>query len=210
MTYPPPPGDPGPPNPIGQPAGPPPDPTMPYGGAPVSGQPVGTGESYPDYGQPAASQYPGYGQPPAPEYGQPAMPAPDYGQSVKAPDPYAPAGYAPQPGYPMYGYQPAPQTNGLAIASMVVSIVSFVGLCGYGLGGYLGILGAILGHVAKRRIRESGESGDGMALAGIIIGWICAAIAVLATIAMVILFVWAVNQDPSSYNSDTGYGSSTD
>ncbi|MBO4208937.1 DUF4190 domain-containing protein, partial [Micromonospora echinofusca] len=141
---------------------------------------------------------------PAPDYG---APAPGYGAPVApTPDPYAPAGYAPQPGYPVYGYTPVPQTNGLAIASMVVSIVSFVGLCFYGLGGYLGILGAILGHVAKRRAKEKGESGDGMALAGIIIGWICAVIAVLATIAMVIFFVWIANQDTSGYDSDTGYG----
>ncbi|MBO4207399.1 hypothetical protein GSF22_15475, partial [Micromonospora echinofusca] len=55
MTYPPPTGDPSSPAPIGQPAGPPPDPTMPYGGAPVSGQPGG--DAYPGYGQPAANPY---------------------------------------------------------------------------------------------------------------------------------------------------------
>jgi hypothetical protein len=32
--------------------------------------------------------------------------------------------------------------------------------------------------VARRQIRESGEQGDGMALAGIIVGWITTGIAV--------------------------------
>jgi hypothetical protein len=30
----------------------------------------------------------------------------------------------------------------------------------------------VLGHVARKQIRERGQQGDGMALAGIIVGWI--------------------------------------
>ena len=121
-------------------------------------------------------------------------------------DPYASSGYPP-PGYPAaapgYGY-PAPRpNNGMAIASMVVSIVGVLGLCGYGLGGYIGIVGAILGHVSRKQIRERGEQGDGMAMAGIILGWIATGIAVLATIAIVIFIVWVANQDPSTL--DSGY-----
>jgi hypothetical protein len=88
----------------------------------------------------------------------------------------------------------APRTNGMAIASMVVSIVGIVGLCGYGVGGLIGIVGAILGHVSRRQIRERGESGDGMALAGIIMGWIATALGVIIIAAIVIFFVWASNQ----------------
>jgi Domain of unknown function (DUF4190) len=108
-----------------------------------------------------------------------------------------------QGGYPAYGYlsaPTAPETNGLAVASMVVSIVGAVGLVCYGLGGYLGIVGAILGHVSRRQIRERGGSGDGMALAGIITGWIAAGLAVIATVVIVILIVVAVN-DPSFTSS---------
>ncbi|HEY3010952.1 MAG TPA: DUF4190 domain-containing protein [Micromonosporaceae bacterium] len=131
---------------------------------------------------------------------------------ASGPTPTEPYGYP--PGYPAYGYPPhgypgygypvaAPPTNGLAIASMVVSIVSVApGLCAYGLGGYLGAVGAILGHVARRRIRERGEGGDGMALAGIIVGWIATGLAVLATIAIVIFIVWAANH-PSTIDGST-------
>ncbi|WP_422771937.1 DUF4190 domain-containing protein [Plantactinospora sp. WMMC1484] len=107
------------------------------------------------------------------------------------------------PGYPPPGYPVAtagPSTNGLSIAAMVVSIVGALGLCGYGLGGYLGAVGAILGHVASKQIRERGEGGAGFAKAAIIVGWIATGIAILATIALVIFFVWLANQ-PSTYDS---------
>jgi hypothetical protein len=97
---------------------------------------------------------------------------------------------------PPYGYPPAPRTNGMAIAAMVVSIVGLVGLCGYGVGGFIGIAGAVLGHVSRRQIRERGEDGDGYALAGVVIGWIATAIAVLATIAITAFFLYAVRSAP--------------
>lgn len=111
----------------------------------------------------------------------------------------APAGYGTGYGYPGYGYpvMVAKPTNGMAIASMVVSIFGAVGLCGYGIGGYIGIVGAILGHVARRQIRERDESGDGMALAGIITGWIAGGIAVIATAIIVVAIVFAVNSPGS-------------
>jgi hypothetical protein len=112
-----------------------------------------------------------------------------------------PADY-PGYGYPGYGYgTPIPaaaSTNGMAIASLVVSIVGAVGLCAYGLGGYIGLVGAILGHVARRQVRERGEAGAGMALAGVIVGWIATAIAVLATAAIVI-FVVFIASHPGSF-----------
>ncbi|MFJ6199741.1 DUF4190 domain-containing protein [Micromonospora sp. NPDC092111] len=134
-----------------------------------------------------------------PYAGAPVIPA----QAVPA-DPYAAAaGYPPPAGYPGYGYPPAPPQNGLAIAAMIVSIIGALGLCGYGLGGYIGIVGAILGHVSRKQIKERGEGGAGFATAGIIVGWIATAIAVLATIVLVVFFVWLANQDPSSYDSTT-------
>lgn len=182
------------------------------GGQPVSGQPVSgqPGEGQPStpygtdvtapYGQPATP----YGQPSTP-YGQPAAP---YGQQGQYGDQTA-AQYGGQPGAPYGGYgypgysapvSAAQSNNGMAIASMVVSIVGVLGLCGYGLGGWIGLIGAILGHVARRQIRERGESGDGMALAGIIIGWIATAIALIATVIIVGGIVWIANQDPSTFN----------
>lgn len=87
-------------------------------------------------------------------------------------------------GYPDPYYQPARPTNGLAIAAMVVSIVSIV-TCPCPLG----IPGALMGHAARRQIRERGESGEGMATAGIVIGWITTGLVVLVIAFYVVLFV---------------------
>jgi hypothetical protein len=61
---------------------------------------------------------------------------------------------------------PVAQQNGLAIASMVVSLMTFL-FCG----GTLSFVGAILGHVALGQINRTGQSGKGMAVTGIIVGW---------------------------------------
>jgi curved DNA-binding protein CbpA len=67
---------------------------------------------------------------------------------------------------------PAPpaRTNNLAVASLVVS------LCGL-LFCVSAPVGAVLGHVARGQIRDRGENGDGLAMAGIIVGWLLTAAA---------------------------------
>lgn len=59
---------------------------------------------------------------------------------------------------------PAREMNGLAVASFSVAMV---GLCSP-----LGILGLIMGYVARGQIRERNNSGEGLAKASIILGWI--------------------------------------
>jgi len=54
----------------------------------------------------------------------------------------------------------AVRTNGLAIASLILSILGF------------SIVGAILGHVALSQIKRTNEAGSGLAIAGIILGWV--------------------------------------
>ncbi|GGQ41819.1 DUF4190 domain-containing protein [Couchioplanes azureus] len=148
-------------------------------------------------------------QPPPPD---PLIPAyqPQPYQTPATQDPYAPApyghpagqqvpydyGYAGSPyGYAQYPPGPPP-TDGLAIGSLVVSCVSFVGLCGFWIGGILGVVGAVLGHVARRRIRRTGANGGSLALAGIIVGWVVTGIAVLGGVVLVAL----IASDPSSGN----------
>jgi hypothetical protein len=131
------------------------------------------------------SNEPGYQQAYDPAYGQPAYPPAGYPQAAY-PGSGAPAG----PGYPYA--PPAPGTNGLAVASLVVSLASIL-ICGVPA-----IVGAILGHVARRQIRERGESGAGMALAGIVIGWIVFGLAVIGIGIYVALAVWLVRNAPST------------
>lgn len=76
-------------------------------------------------------------------------------------------GYPPHPLYaPPYPPVPAPKTNGFAIASLVLGIVWI-----YWVGS---ILALIFGYIAKSQIDGShgAQSGRGMAIAGIVLGWV--------------------------------------
>jgi hypothetical protein len=165
-------------------------PAAPASPAPAAGYSAAAPESPPPQPgtpppQPGAPTPPSLAPPPAIP-AQPLYPGASYGTPPGHPHSH---GYA----YQSYPYQPQPRTNGLAIASMVLSIVGGVVLfCVYFLGGIPGLLGAILGHVARRQVRERGEAGDGMALAGIIIGWIVTGFALLMLILFVVFFAFAL------------------
>jgi len=122
-------------------------------------------QGQPQYDQPQYGQ-PGYGEP---QYGQPAYGQPQYGQPPYGqPDPY--------------GAQP--QTNGKATAALWTGVGALVlVLCC--IGGLLGVVPIVLGLKARSEIRSSGgrQSGDGLALTGIILG----ALAVLASLALIAL-----------------------
>jgi hypothetical protein len=120
-------------------------------------------------GPPSTPYYGGYA-------GQVVPAAPQY--PVPAPAPYAlPIGTA----QPIRTAQPI-GTNGLAVASLVTSLLSVVTFCGP-----IGIAGAVLGHVARSRIRVSGEDGDDMARAGIVLGWAWTAV---TTVAITVGILW--------------------
>lgn len=120
----------------------------------------------PDEQPPPPQAYPAYGQP----AGQPV--ASPYGQPVGPPQPYV--------------FTPPPATNGMAIASLIVSILS-LSVCV----GATGFIGAILGHMAKGQIRRNGEQGGGIATAGIIVGWAGTAIFVIGAGIFVAILIWA-------------------
>ncbi len=89
-------------------------------------------------------------------------------------------------------YPPSPTgTNGLAIASMVLGIV---GICGIG-----SILALVFGYRARRQIDESQgtQTGRGMAIAGIVLGWVGVGIVVVYLVVVIIL---AISSSDSSDN----------
>lgn len=96
--------------------------------------------------------------------------------------PRAPAG-----GYP-YPYPSS--TSGMAIASLVLGLSS----CG-------GVLSIIFGHLARKEIRNSGgrKTGDGMALAGLILGYIHTAIWVVLLAVWIGLLIWGNSHPSHSY-----------
>lgn len=144
-----------------------------YGQQPSGGQGY-SGEQYgqaaPDYNQPAEP----YGTPSP--YAQQPYAQPPY--SAPGQQPYgAPAQYG-QPGTPFNAYgQPAyyglpPEPKGLSIASLCCGIATFVGL-GFFLLPQLAAV--ILGHMALKRE----PSGKGMAIAGLVMGYVGIALTVL-------------------------------
>ncbi|TVZ04159.1 DUF4190 domain-containing protein [Trebonia kvetii] len=83
-----------------------------------------------------------------------------------------------QPGY--YPYPVQRPTNGLAVAALVCGIAQF-------FVGVTFIPAIICGHMARRQIRQTGEGGDGMALAGLILGYIGGALLIGAVLLFVLL-----------------------
>jgi len=63
----------------------------------------------------------------------------------------------------------------MAVASMVLGILWL-----YWIGS---VLALVFGYVAKQQIRERGDAGDGMATAGIVLGWVGVGFFVLAMLA---------------------------
>ena len=97
--------------------------------------------------------------------------------SSSSDDPYIPDQPQPQPVSqlappafaPVTGpiYSSPPPTNAWAIISLISSILSWLGLFGIG-----GIIGVVAGVIARNEIAagKGAQTGDGMALTGIILG----------------------------------------
>lgn len=110
---------------------------------------------------------------------------------------YQQAGYQ-QGGYQQGGYQgtgygggpfgPVIATNSMAIASLICGVLQLFFWV------LTGIPAIILGHMARKQIRQSGEQGAGMALAGMILGYVGLAFAALFTLLIVIVAVAASHQ----------------
>jgi Domain of unknown function (DUF4190) len=122
--------------------------------------------------------------PPPPDY----PPPPEYLAAPYPPPPAFP--YPPPYGAPYAASMPMPVrgTNGFAIASLVCGIL---GLCA----GLLAAIPAIVfGHVALAQINRSDgmEQGRGIAIAGLVLGYIF-----LAFIVLYIAFIVAITAVPS-------------
>jgi Domain of unknown function (DUF4190) len=126
---------------------------------------------------PASQPVPPAAQP-APAYGEPGA-APAYGQTA-----------------PAYGQPTGAKTNTLAIISLVASIAGIVILWGIG-----SIAGVICGHISLSQIKKTGEQGHGMAVAGLIVGYIGIGLAIIGTIIAIALSAWLV----ANYGTMTNY-----
>lgn len=84
-----------------------------------------------------------------------------------------------------YGYAP-PKNETLAIVALVCGIVAFPMMCLCGIFSIpLSIAAVVCGLVGRKKIKESNGqlTGDGMALAGLILGCVAAALSIVGMIA---------------------------
>ena len=65
------------------------------------------------------------------------------------------------------------KTNTLAIVSLVTSIVG------------LSLIGIITGHISMSQIKKTGEQGRGLAIAGLVIGYVGIALGIIAVMVFV-------------------------
>jgi Domain of unknown function (DUF4190) len=87
--------------------------------------------------------------------------------------------YPKAPGYPE---PPVPRTNPFAVAALVCGIAQFFVLPGVGT-----VLALVFGYTARGQIRRTGEDGDGLATAGIILGWVGVVLVILVIVAFIAL-----------------------
>ncbi|WP_449279143.1 DUF4190 domain-containing protein [Leucobacter sp. GX0328] len=127
-------------------------------------------------------------QPPAePTSAQQGVAGPPDGRPAPhgAPQPPAP-GLPPQ--HP-YAQPPRGKTNTLAIIALVGSF-------------FISLVGIVCGHIALSQIKRRGEGGRGLALAGVIIGYVVLAAQITAVIAVIVFIVLAPAGSGSAAGAD--------
>jgi hypothetical protein len=93
-----------------------------------------------------------------------------------------PAGPLPVPPMLQPVWQPAPpiRNNSMATAALILGGLEFF------TGGLTAIPAIICGHIARGQIKRTGEDGNGMAVAGLVLGYLAVAfVALLITIALI-------------------------
>ena len=109
-----------------------------------------------------------------PSYQQPSYQQPSYQQPAN-----------PQVTYVTHFNAP-PRTNTLAVVGFILSLLGF------------NVISLILCHIALGQIKRTGESGKGLALAGVIISWIAIGFALLMLVLWIVIVLIAVGS--GTYN----------
>src|ERR1700757_4956523 len=81
------------------------------------------------------------------------------------------------PGFYPPMYPPPRRTNAMAIAALVSAFV-------------VAPLGIVFGHIALSQIRRSGEDGRGLAIAGLVLGYVFTGMYLMLIVIYVIFFAW--------------------
>ncbi|MFB9237163.1 DUF4190 domain-containing protein [Plantactinospora siamensis] len=160
---------------------PPDDPTNPYGRYGQHDQPEyqpGPGPYGQHPGAPGAGggPWPGGGPGPGAGPGPGGGPVPGLGPGPGYPGP--PGGH---PGYPGN-----PNTNTMAILSLVFAFV-------------FAPAGIVLGHLAKKQIRETREQGEQLANWGLVLSYLFTVLYLAGCCAWIGVLLWATNNNGGSY-----------
>ncbi|WP_295789886.1 DUF4190 domain-containing protein [uncultured Microbacterium sp.] len=164
-----------------------------YGSAAPASSPADSTSGTPAHG---ADPYgtPAYG---APAYGAPAYGAASYGAAAPTAHGQGDAAYA-SGGYGYasggYGYAMPARTNTLAIVSLIASIVGVFVLPVIGQ-----IVGIVTGHMSLSQIKARAEKGRGLAIAGLIVGYVTLLLGILLLIFFIILIQAAIGETSSGY-----------
>ncbi len=128
-----------------------------------------------------------------------------FGQQPYGQDPYGQQGFAGQqqypgqqgfpaypgqgaPGYPAPGYGQTTGNNPLAIASLSAGIIAFPWSCIPVLsllGPVIAIAAIVMGIIAINQTKKTGQQGRGMAIAGVVLGGVYIALAVIGVIVLI-------------------------
>jgi uncharacterized membrane protein len=110
-----------------------------------------------------------------------------------------PGGAPFHPAYAFPAYRP-PRTNAMAIASLGFGIAEFFTM------GLTAIPAIAFGHIARRQMRETGERGDGIAKAGLILGWTAVTLIALLVLLAVLAGLFLQHHAPASVSPSGGVG----
>jgi hypothetical protein len=106
--------------------------------------------------------------------------------AYEAPPPATPAGELPPPPQ-YYEVQAAPrittpppgsgELNDLAVIALIASCIGF------------SIPGLVMGHIALRQIKRNGQTGHGLALAAVILGYVITVLVLLAVVVFIVFMI---------------------
>lgn len=140
-----------------------------------------TDPNLPPVTPPSANQPPpppAYAPPSAPAYGAGNAPsAPAYGASGDTPAAYSAQGYTGPTGADKY--------NVLAIISLVSAF-------------FVSLAAIICGHIALSQIKKTGERGRGLAIAGLVLGYLGVITGIIVFVVLVLAWIAAINSGYSS------------
>jgi len=114
---------------------------------------------------------PAYTPPAPPAYNTPAAPA--YGSAPAAPQAYSPQGYGQPTGEDKWN---------------VLAIVSFVSAF------FVSLAAIICGHIALSQIKRTGEKGRGLAIAGLVLGYLGVVAFIIFIVVVVLVTIAGINE----------------